>query len=77
MEDRIKSIVNEIKDKNGKEWVGLQNTTEKQLESLMWYLEHPRLLHEMPVLAEELIELYDDAIRKYSVALFGSLPSAE
>ena len=61
MEDRINSIVDEIKEKNGEEWVGLQSVTEKQLESLMWYLEHPRLVHEMPALAEELVDLYDIA----------------
>ena len=60
MEDRIKSIVNEIKEKKGDEWVGLQSVTEKQLESLMWYLEHPRL-HEMPELTSELVDLYDNA----------------
>ena len=61
MEDRINSIIDEIKEKNGKEFVGLQSETDKQLESLMWYLEHPRLTHEMPALAEELVELYDSA----------------
>jgi len=60
MEEKISLIVKEIKEKSGEEWVGLQSTTEKQLESLVWYLEHPRL-HEMPTLGEELIELYDNA----------------
>ena len=60
MEEKISAIVKEIKEKSGEEWVGLQKTTEKQLESLIWYLEHPRL-HEMPTLEEELIGLYDNA----------------
>jgi len=60
MEDRIKSIVSEIKEKKGDEYIGLQSVTEKQLESFKWYLDHP-LLHEMPELGSELVELYDNA----------------
>ena len=55
--ERIPQIKNEITEKKGKEWLGLQITTEKQLESLMWYLEHPKL-QENTKLLEEITELY-------------------
>ncbi len=56
LERRIK-IKNEITEKKGKEWLGLQITTENQLESLMWYLEHPKLQENTKML-EEITELY-------------------
>ena len=55
--ERIPQIKNEITEKKGKEWLGLQITTEKQLESLLWYLEYPKL-QEQPKLLEEITELY-------------------
>ena len=55
--ERISVIKKEITEKKGKEWIGLQATTEKQLESLLWYLENPKL-QENPKLLEEIIELY-------------------
>jgi len=55
--ERIPQIKNEIAEKKGKEWLGLQTTTEKQLDSLMWYLEHPKL-QENTKLLEEITELY-------------------
>jgi hypothetical protein len=55
--ERITQIRNEIAEKKGKEWLGLQLTTEKQLESLMWYLEHPKLQENTKML-EEITELY-------------------
>ena len=55
--ERIIKIKNEITEKKGKEWLGLQITTEKQLESLLWYLEHTKL-QENTKLLEEIIELY-------------------
>ncbi len=55
--ERIPQIKLEITEKKGKEWLGLQMTTEKQLESLLWYLEHPKL-QENPKLLEEITELY-------------------
>ncbi|MFX1340341.1 MAG: hypothetical protein ACFFDK_17155 [Promethearchaeota archaeon] len=55
--EKIPQIKAEITEKKGKEWLGLQMTTEKQLESLMWYLENPKL-QENPKLLEEIIELY-------------------
>jgi len=55
--ERIPQIKNEITEKKGKEWIGLQITTEKQLESLMWYLEHPKLQENTKML-EEITELY-------------------
>ena len=56
LERRIK-IKNEITEKKGKEWLGLQITTENRLESLLWYLENPKL-QENTKLLEEIIELY-------------------
>ena len=32
--ERLKAITKEIQEKEGKEWIGLQSTTEKQLEHL-------------------------------------------
>ncbi|TFG29737.1 MAG: hypothetical protein EU532_02520 [Promethearchaeota archaeon] len=55
--ERIPEIKKQINDKKGKEWIGLQTTTEKQLESLLWYLEHPKL-QENSKLLEEIIEFY-------------------
>jgi len=55
--ERLLDIKKEIQEKNGKEWVGLQEQTEKQLHSLMWYLDHPKL-HQDSKLAEEIIEHY-------------------
>lgn len=55
--ERIAQIKNEITEKKGKEWLGLQITTEKQLESLMGYLKNPKL-QENPKLLEEITELY-------------------
>ena len=55
--ERIIKIKNEITEKKGKEWLGLQITTENQLESLLWYLEFPKL-QENTKLLEEIIELY-------------------
>jgi len=56
-EDKISEIKSEIEKKEGKEWIGLQSTTEKQLESLVWYLEHPKIT-DYPKLLEEVINLY-------------------
>ena len=55
--ERIPQIKLDITEKKGKEWLGLQMTTEKQLESLLWYLEHPKL-QENAKLLEEITELY-------------------
>ncbi len=59
MED-LSNIKQEIKEKKGKEWIGLQLTTEKQLETLMWYLDHPKI-EENPKIAKELVEVYYSA----------------
>ncbi|TXT62038.1 MAG: hypothetical protein BAJALOKI3v1_690013 [Promethearchaeota archaeon] len=56
-EDKISEIKTEIQKKEGKEWLGLQSTTEHQLESLVWYLDHPKIT-EYPKLLEEVINLY-------------------
>ncbi len=55
--EKIEAIKNEIKEKKGREWLGLQLKTEKQLESLMYYLDHPKI-YEYPRLLEELMEFY-------------------
>lgn len=55
--EKISAIKKEITEKKGKEWDSLQNTTEKQLELLLYYLEHPSM-PDNPKLMEELIELY-------------------
>ena len=55
--ERLLEIKDEIKNKKGREWLGMQPSTEKHLDHLMWYLDHPKL-HDDTVLAEELIELY-------------------
>jgi hypothetical protein len=55
--DKISEIKTEIEKKEGKEWLGLQSTTEHQLESLLWYLDHPKIT-EYPKLLEEIINLY-------------------
>jgi len=55
--EKISAIKKEITEKKGKEWDSLQNTTEKQLELLLYYLEHPSML-DNPKLREELIDLY-------------------
>lgn len=55
--NNISEIKTQIKKKEGKEWLGLQNTTEQKLESLIWYLDHPKIT-EFPRLLEEVINLY-------------------
>ena len=55
--ERISQIKTEITEKKGKEWLGLQITTENRLESLLWYLEHPKL-QENTKLLKEMIDLY-------------------
>lgn len=59
MEELLR-IEKEIQEKKGKEWLGLQPATEKNLDTFVWYLGHPKL-KESPKLAMELIELYIDA----------------
>ncbi len=55
--EKINLIKKDIQEKSGKEWLGLQRQTEDRLDSLVWYLEHPKM-QESPKLAEEIIELY-------------------
>jgi len=55
--DKLLEIKLEIQEKRGREWLGMQPKTEKNLDHLMWYLDHPEL-HKNPELAEEIIELY-------------------
>ena len=55
--ERLLNIKKEIQEKNGREFIGLQTKTEQLLNSLTWYLDHPKI-HEDTRLAEEIIELY-------------------
>lgn len=57
LDDKIAQIKVEIENKEGNEWLGLKNTTEQRLESLLWYLEHPKI-KEFPRLLEEAVDLY-------------------
>lgn len=55
--EKLPIIIEDIKEKKGKEWVGLQKATEIQLENLMYFLGDQRLL-EHPKLVEEVVEVY-------------------
>jgi hypothetical protein len=68
--DKILEIKKEITEKKGKEWLGLQVSTEKQLESILWYLDHPKL-QEHPKLLNEIIESYFAAKRSRFVKMEG------
>jgi hypothetical protein len=57
VDEKISRIKIEIENQEGKEWLGMKDTTEKRLESLLWYLEHPKI-KEFPRLLEEAIDLY-------------------
>lgn len=56
-DEKISQIKTEIETKEGKEWLGLTNTTEERLESLLWYLKHPKI-KDYPRLLEESIDLF-------------------
>ncbi|MFX1477621.1 MAG: hypothetical protein ACFFCI_05785 [Promethearchaeota archaeon] len=58
--ERISSIIKELNEKTGKEWLSLQPKTEQQLESLVWYLNHPKVQEDLNKV-EELVELYYNA----------------
>ncbi|MBD3193808.1 MAG: hypothetical protein GF317_02055 [Candidatus Lokiarchaeota archaeon] len=58
--ERLQQIKSEIEKKEGKIWLGLQASTEKQLDGLIWYIDHPQLM-ERPKLAHEIVELYENA----------------
>jgi hypothetical protein len=55
--EEFSKIKKEVQEKQGKEWLGMQLSTEKQLESFMYYLDHPKL-EGNPSLSQELIDLY-------------------
>ena len=55
--EKIPIIIEDIKEKQGREWVGLQKATETQLENLMYFLGDQRLL-EHPKLVDEVVEVY-------------------
>jgi len=59
MEELLR-IQKEIQEKKGKEWLGLQPATEKNLDTFVWYLDHPKL-KENQKLTKDLIKLYIDA----------------
>ncbi|MFW9879168.1 MAG: hypothetical protein ACFFG0_39315 [Candidatus Thorarchaeota archaeon] len=58
--EKISSVIKEVNEKKGREWVGLHPKTEQQLMSLAWYLTHPKLQEE-PDKIEEIVGLYYDA----------------
>ena len=58
--EKISSIIKEVNEKKGREWLSLLPKTEQQLMSLAWYLTHPKL-QEDPVKIEEIVELYYNA----------------
>ncbi len=68
--EKIFLIKKELQEKSGKEWLGLQRQTEKRLESLVWYLDHPKL-QETPKLIEEIIELYYTAKKTNFIKMEG------
>lgn len=62
--EKISSIIKEINEKKGREWLSLQPKTEQQLMSLAWYLNHPKL-QEDPEKIEEIVGLYYNAKANY------------
>ena len=58
--EQFLQIKKEIEEKKEKAFLGLQRSTEKQLESLKLYLDHPKLMENQKI-AEELVELYYNA----------------
>ena len=60
MMEELLRIEKEIQKKKGKEWLGLQPATEKNLDTFVWYLDHPKL-KENQKLTKELIKLYIDS----------------
>ncbi|MFX0057974.1 MAG: hypothetical protein ACFE85_11675 [Candidatus Hodarchaeota archaeon] len=58
--EKISSIIKEVNEKKGKEWLSLHPKTEQQLMSLAWYLNHPKL-QEDPEKVEEIVGLYYNA----------------
>ncbi|MFW9877664.1 MAG: hypothetical protein ACFFG0_31645 [Candidatus Thorarchaeota archaeon] len=58
--EKITSIIKEVNEKKGRQWLGLQPKTEQQLMSLAWYLNHPKLQEE-PEKIEEIVGLYYNA----------------
>jgi len=59
MENLLK-IINEIKEKKGREWIGLKESTEEQLDTLKRYLEHPEV--------QKNLKLVEEVVKAYSVA---------
>ncbi|MEJ2250691.1 MAG: hypothetical protein P8Y97_13695 [Candidatus Lokiarchaeota archaeon] len=70
LKDQVETIKEEISLKKGREWKGLQITTEKQLESLLWYIEHPKM-DERPKLLKQVIDLYFDAKKTNFIKMEG------
>ncbi|MFX0024466.1 MAG: hypothetical protein ACFE9S_19265 [Candidatus Hermodarchaeota archaeon] len=58
--EKILSIIKEVNEKKGREWLSLHPKTEQQLMTLAWYLTHPKL-QEDPEKIEEIVELYYNA----------------
>jgi len=55
--EKISLIKKDLYEKSGKEWLGLPKKTEVRLESLVRYLDHPKL-QENSRLVEEIIKVY-------------------
>ncbi|MEJ2248271.1 MAG: hypothetical protein P8Y70_16340 [Candidatus Lokiarchaeota archaeon] len=70
LKDQVETIKEEISLKKGSEWKGLQTTTEKQLESLLWYIEHPKM-DERPKLLRQVVDLYFDAKKTNFIKMEG------
>ena len=58
--EKISSIIKEVNEKKGREWLGLQPKTEQQLMSLAWYLNHPKIQEDLKKI-EQLVSLYYNA----------------
>lgn len=58
--EKLLEIKREIQEKKGRVWLGMRPQTEKNLDNLCGYLDHPKL-HEDLDLAGEIIKLYEYA----------------
>lgn len=55
--EEVLEIITEVKEKKGREFLGLPSRVEKQLKQLIWFLDHPTII-EQPKKQEELASLY-------------------
>ena len=68
--EKISLIKKDLQEKSGKEWLGVPKQTENKLESLVWYLDSPKL-QEIPKLVEEIIEVYYEAKKTNFIKMEG------